>query len=550
LKLGWHQSYVLQGPVVSDPATRRAAEAIHRRLVTGAHGDAATRLGLERALVSTLTSGCERMVAGYSLKREHASSEYSKGVENVGWDSHFGLGSAIFVRTVKLKDFPWNGWLRVGTPTWATAAWNPIAGFTDDTGRLIWAALGDPAFIPAPRSGSWLPNRTTADVGTAVTGGVAVPTDALRPVPGTGEFRRVGPGARARRKLVYRVREGAFHDGTRMTVPDVLYALGLAFRWGGSQPDGKAHDVAIARATALLRRTVVGLRVTKVETVVKKYSDVEFIYDVPVVEMYLDQIGAGGADVAAAAPPWSAVPWHVAALMEEAVARGLGAFSEEEAGRRGVPWLDLVRDGKLRDALRGLVDTFAAEGYVPAALRRHVSPAEARARWNTLKRFYDRHHHLLVTNGPYRLDTSSADAVVLSVFRDLTYPIGVGNFDDHAIPLRASVAGVAAHGDRLEIRADAEKVSKFARSYEIVREALGPRQPRLHEHVPTCRYVVLDAGGAVVRAGSASFDDRRVFRVDLAGLAAGPYTVMIAFEVEGNAVNAPITVTRHRVGAR
>ena len=38
------------------------------------------------------------------------------------------------------------------------------------------------------------------------------------------------------------------------------------------------------------------------------------------------------------------MPWHVLALMEAAVERGFAAFSQTEAARRGLPWLDLVRD--------------------------------------------------------------------------------------------------------------------------------------------------------------------------------------------------------------
>ena len=47
--------------------------------------------------------------------------------------------------------------------------------------------------------------------------------------------------------------------------------------------------------------------------------------------------------LAVLAPPWSAVPWQVLALAEEAVVRGVGAFSESEARRRSVPWLDRSR---------------------------------------------------------------------------------------------------------------------------------------------------------------------------------------------------------------
>jgi hypothetical protein len=67
----------------------------------------------------------------------------------------------MFIRTVKLKDFPWNGWLTLGVAGPATAAWNPIAGLTDRFGRMIGYALGDPASIPSPGSADWIFNRIT-----------------------------------------------------------------------------------------------------------------------------------------------------------------------------------------------------------------------------------------------------------------------------------------------------------------------------------------------------------------------------------------------------
>lgn len=550
VKAGWYHAYLLEAPTVSDPTSRRLIEATYRRLVSGAYESLRARIELERALVRALGSGCERNVAGYTVKREYTSAEYSQGVENAGWDAQTGLGSAIFVRTVKLKDFPWNGWLRIGTPGAPSAAWNPIGGFTDPAGRLIWAAIGDPALIPAPRSGGWLANRAEATVAARATGDVAVPSDAVRPAPGTGQFTRVGPGRRARTKLVYRVREGAFHDGTAMNLADIRYALGLAFRLGARVSSPEGHDVGVAAATALVRERLVALRVTRIETVVKKDSDVEFIYQVPIVEVYLDHAARDVTELAALAPPWSVVPWHAAALMEEAVTRGVAAFSRDEAERRGVPWLDVVRDARTRDALAGLLDGFEAQGFVPASLRKDVTETEARARWAALKRFYRTTGHFLVTNGPYRLQAWSEGRVTLGVFRDLTYPLGIGHFDEYAIPLRAHVVGLTDRGDRLEFRADVERVSKFARSYEIVREPLGPKQGGGHDHVPSCRYVVLAADGGVVRAGHASYDDRRLFRVDLKGLRPGAYTVLLAFEVDANAVDRPITVAEHPVAAR
>jgi len=169
LKEGWFHAYLLQAPAISDPAARQAVEGLYRRLVTFAYDGAAERADLERRLVQRLAAGCERPVLGYTVRREPFNSEFSQGIENIGWDSQRGFNSEIFVRTAKLKDFPWNGWLKVGVAGRATAAWNPVAGFTDAPGRLLWAAVGDPGLIPAPYAAGFVPHRAVpAEVAVAI----------------------------------------------------------------------------------------------------------------------------------------------------------------------------------------------------------------------------------------------------------------------------------------------------------------------------------------------------------------------------------------------
>ncbi len=159
LKEGWFHAYLLLAGTLTDPAAKGRVEALVGRLETGAFDGEVARINLERDLVSLLTGGCRRTVAGYRLRREFFSNEFSSGVENIAYDSHAGFNSAIFVRTVKLKDFPWNGWLALGIDGTPKAAWNPIAGFTDEAGRLIWWALGDPALFPEPYNAGWTLNR-------------------------------------------------------------------------------------------------------------------------------------------------------------------------------------------------------------------------------------------------------------------------------------------------------------------------------------------------------------------------------------------------------
>lgn len=159
VKEGWFHAYLLLAEALRDATARGTVVSIAGRLERGDYEGVTEKLNLERKLVRLLTRGCERLVVGYTLKRWYFNADYSAGIENIAYDSHTGFASPLFIRTVKLKDFPWNGWLRLGIDAHPSAAWNPVGGFTDPFGRLIWFAVGDPALIPSPYNGSWILNR-------------------------------------------------------------------------------------------------------------------------------------------------------------------------------------------------------------------------------------------------------------------------------------------------------------------------------------------------------------------------------------------------------
>ena len=377
--------------------------------------------------------------------------------------------------------------------------------------------------------------------GETPTAAIFVPADALIPEPGTGRLTAVGPGKQARLKLTFRLLGGTFHDGTRMSATDLLYAYMFAWRWSGP---GEAYDPAVAAATASLRRALVGVRLAGTDTTAKSFrvGDFNVTRELFIVDVYLAIPSEKPEQDAAAAPPWSTVPWHVLALMEQAVERDWAAFSSDEAYRRGVEWLDLVRAPKLQAKLLGLVEEFAATGWRPETLHGFVSADEARGRWTALTAFFKEHGHFLVTNGPYRLKSWSADRVSLEAFRDLGYPLGVGSFDAYAIPRRGWVTGIARDGDRLELTADVETVTRFGRSYRLDRQPLQSIAPdELKRAAPECRYVILDGDGQAVLAGAARPGEDRRFAIDLAGkLADGRYTLAAEIAVNANATNAEI----------
>ena len=156
---GWFHAYLLLADTIVETQLRQRVDADLARLQTGAVADAAERANLERDLVARLTAGCRAVVAGYTVKQEFFDAGYTTGIENIASDALQGFNSPMFLRTVKLKDFPWNGELHLGTEARPDAAWNPIAGFTDPFGRLMWSAIGDPAAIPSPYDHGFVLNR-------------------------------------------------------------------------------------------------------------------------------------------------------------------------------------------------------------------------------------------------------------------------------------------------------------------------------------------------------------------------------------------------------
>jgi hypothetical protein len=496
LRQGWFHAYLLLAPTVADVRIENAA----RRLMRGDYRSLEERIELERSLVALLQSGCERVVLGYTVRREHYAVEYSAGVENVGYDALGGLASPIFPRTVKLRDFPWNGWLNVAAPAAPSSAWNPVAGgFGDVFGRLVWSALSDPAFLPAPHGGGWIENRVSASVEKSEKG-FAVPEGALF---------SAGRGKTATTRIVYRVRNSAFHDGTSMSFADVVYAYGFA------NPEQ-------------LR----GVRLLRVETETLAFGEDKLSYEVPVIEVYLD--AASGGDAATVAPPWTTLPWHLLALFEEGARRGYFKLSE----------VDPVRDAAVVRRLDELARELEERAYVPLALISHVNAQEARARYRRLREFHAAHGHWLVTNGPYLLDRWDGTKAVLGVFRDPSYPKGLGSFNAYAVPLKAHVTRIERRGDGALVHTEAEWLERLGRDTRVVR---GSFAQRLAERLTgagappalVCHYLLVRRDGGVAAAGAVRAGAEGTCRLQskISGR-----RLVIAAVLEDSAANAPIRI--------
>jgi hypothetical protein len=544
-KEGWLQAYHLLRPALSQASDREQSDELFERLTHNEFRDRTEQLNLERELLAVLIGNCERAVVGYRLRREFYTDDFSDGIENIAVDSQSGLNSAIFLRTVKLKDFLWNGSLRIGIDPRPTAAWNPIAGFTDAAGRLVWSAVGDNAFLPIPFNSRWVQNRVEIP-GTGqsdIKRSVRVPDDALMPQAITGRLGPVGPGHGAMAKVLYRLSASNFSDDSVMDAADLLYPYVLAFRWGTGGQNAATYDPEIAATTQLIRERLRGVKLVRVEETARSIADQTFTYRSPVIEVYLDNLASDEQENALIAPPWSSVPWHVLALMEAAVERDIAAFSRGEAERRHLPWLDLVRDPAQMETFRALIKEFAQTGYRPAALELLVGPETAKARWQLLDQFVEANGHLLVTNGPYRLKAWSPEAFDFEVVREFTYPVGLGTFNGLTYPARALISAMERTGDLVLVSADAEFAVKQQRDHRLVRAPLLPdtRRGALLPIRPVSHYIVIGQDGRVAAAGGLVRQPDNRFAASLPpNLRSGFYTLFAAIFLDGNTINPAI----------
>jgi hypothetical protein len=409
------------------------------------------------------------------------------------------------------------------------------------TALMVFYTIVSLTILAEPIVQQGAPAQPSANAST----GIVVPETAVLPAGDGTQLTQVGAGKIAQAKLTYRVLGSAFHDGTKTGMADLLYAYVFAYRWGTSRQGDEIHyDPFIDAATASLRERLVALKAGTTDAISRtmRVGDVSFVRELLEVEVYTNIAPEDAERDGLIAPPWTTLPWHLMVLMEEAVARGWAAFSQAEAARRGVEWLDLVRSENLLGKLAGIAAEYERAGYRPEALHNLISEDEARQRWAALIQFYKERRHILVTNGPYRLKAWSANGATLEAFRDLTYPLGVGSYDNYAIPRKGFVTKVEWSENRLTLSADIEVIEKFQRSYRLVRTPLSSLSPALvRRQAPECRYLVADETNRIVLAGVMPLQENATFQLDLnEKISAGRYTVSALIAPNGNAMNADI----------
>lgn len=144
-----------------------------------------------------------------------------------------------------------------------------------------------------------------------------------------------------------------------------------------------------------------------------------------------------------------------------------------------------------------------------------------------------------MTNGPLPAQELVHGGVVLSAFRDLSYPLGVGSYDSYAIPRHGFITAVESTGDRVRLSGDIEMIDKFQRRYHLKRASLSSMAPDVLKRTPPeCRFVVQKR---VVLAGATPLGESSSFQFDFKNrLPVGHYTMLAVITLNGNVMNTDI----------
>jgi hypothetical protein len=131
----------------------------------------------------------------------------------------------------------------------------------------------------------------------------------------------------------------------------------------------------------------------------------------------------------------------------------------------------------------------------------------------------------------------------LRVFRDPSYPKGLGGFNDYAVPLKAYVTRVDQRAYGAQVHTETEWLERLGREVRIVR---GSFAQRLAERLsgagalpaPVCRFLLVRPDGTVGTAGEVRGGAGGICRIELKGSG----RLLVAAVLEQAAANAPIRI--------
>ncbi|MFN8489788.1 MAG: ABC transporter substrate-binding protein [Caldilineaceae bacterium] len=392
------------------------------------------------------------------------------------------------------------------------STWNPVGGIGDVYSSDIYRELSDPPLWNDPFTGIPVPFRASYKVETAgPTGKLDMPKDAFAWNAQKNSWQPVASGSKATSKVTFdysKFFQAPWHHGQPITMADVIYSIYQGFDIAYN-PDKAKIETAMAVTSRPTYETFRGFRVVD-KNHLEVYVDF-WHFDQSYIASYASPSGVG-------------TPWEILYALDTLVFKQRrAAYSDTAAARFSVPWISLVLDKDARLVRKTLLDLNNAKTVpdnvfkLPGASSSLVDAATAVARYKADLDWFDKYHHLIISNGPFILARydPAAQFAELDAFRDANYPFKPKDLYKGAPQLIKFVETTDA--DKLVIGDD----------YTAKIQLSGPGKLALH-------YLLSDSStGKIITQGDATAGTNNTFTISIpadqtSGLDAGLYHLSLA----------------------
>jgi len=341
-------------------------------------------------------------------------------------------GCWIWPHTIRFKDTI-GGTVKIGTTQLLVDPWNPVGGSNWIYDQMIVRATYDSSLLPDPYTGLYWPNRVKSaevyvrkDVPVIKTldwlslhfvDEIIVPTDAWYGWNATTkEIIKTPANTTAKAKVVVRYEDNLFnnkyHDGTTMSIADFIFNFIITF--DRADPASPVYDSAYVPAFNSFRSTFKGFKIISQNPLVFEYytdavyPDAEWIV-VDAADAFDPEMGYGPS------------PWHMITIGWLAEKDNQLAFTASKAKKLNVDWMSYIAGPSL-PILAAKLNWAIENQFVPyeEVLLNYMTKAEAVARYQALKTWYEQKGHFWVGNGPFYLDKvyTTEKQVVIKAFRN------------------------------------------------------------------------------------------------------------------------------------
>jgi peptide/nickel transport system substrate-binding protein len=355
----------------------------------------ATRMGIEESVRIFLVKNIDPYAASSSI---------------MGLVNDFGAGITSKYSLMNAKSERGDS-LKVGVKQIYQGAWNNIGGFSDAYSINVYSNIADSPTLRHPFTGEVISMRNQILNSTSYGPDERIPihpdtiiwNSKLGWVP-------VEKNSTSLSKVTYKILYSKWHNGIPMDKSDLLYSLYFMYEWG---TNSGASDLTVD--PEYTSRVELGLPYFKGIRFIPEHDDI--------VESYLDQWHYDNKEIAASAGVWAQEPWEITAACERLVLSNDLSFSKSQSTTKNAEWLSLIIPEHANLIKKELVK-MKNENFIPPPLKSIVSLKEAKNRYEASINWIEKHHHALISNGEFYLDSYNPSGRIIDIklFNDSSYP--------------------------------------------------------------------------------------------------------------------------------